>query len=249
MGFTLIELMVVIMIIALLSGLILSAVGGNSDSQNINAGITRLRSMMSLAQSAAISRKQTMRVLINFDSTDPDKLLRFATIVYRQDDGGTPNDEDDDTWMPYTDGEYLPDGVFFSPALSSDSDDTAPLILWTVRIDLALDPDDMITPVVEPDDQTNYRLNGLNNDPLSHGPGANRWYIYEFAPNGTYSPPIGQPGTRCVVVDGVNPTGNLLIIPNEEREDVFRRAQGFKIFRSGKPMFFQEPEQIADGNS
>lgn len=233
-GFTLIELMVVIMIISILSGIVIAAMNGSDDSRSMDSGVTRLDSLFSLARSAAISRKQTTRVLINFDSTQPDRMLRYATIVYLDDDG---------QWKVYTEGEFLPEGIYFSPALSTKTGVSAPIYTWT----LAINPSSL--DVTQPSDPTlaaqgQYTLT-TEGDMLSHGAAPNKWFAFEFAPNGTFK----NPGARVVLVKGILMTTSppKILIPNDGIDPVME-AKGFVVFRSGKALYFQTGEQIKEGN-
>jgi prepilin-type N-terminal cleavage/methylation domain-containing protein len=230
-GFSLIELMVVIMIISILSGIVIAAMNGSDDSRSLDSGVSRLDSLFSLARSAAITRKQTTRVLLNFDSTQPDRMLRYATIVYLDDDG---------QWQVYSEGEFLPDGVYFSPALSTNTD---PLYVWTLAINsTTLNITQPASPNLTPVNA--YKLS-TNTDNLSHAAAANKWYAFEFAPNGTFS----NPGARVVLVNGILQSATQLSIPVEAGTEVTDIAKGFVVFRSGKVLYFQSGEQIKEGNS
>ncbi|WFB37360.1 prepilin-type N-terminal cleavage/methylation domain-containing protein [Kiritimatiellota bacterium B12222] len=247
-GFTLIELMVVIMIIVILSGIVITSMNGFNQDSGVNAGITRLDSLFSLARSAAITLKTKTRVLINFESQDHDSFheyhpaLRMVTIVYLADDG---------KWKVYTNPEYLDDGVFFSPALStSTANSTPPLYHWDVDIDIdTLKVED--PPYKDVFKWTSaYTLTDGKVDEvgkLNSGPGPNRWLSFEFNSNGTFE----SPGTRVVVTNGILgwEGGQIAInLDLEEGESAEDNAKGFVVFRSGKLLHFQSAEQIKEGN-
>lgn len=238
-GFTLVELMVVIMIIGIISGVVLTAMGSGDQSRKVDAGITRLDSLFSLARSAAITRQQTTRVIIHFDPSDEERFLRYATIVYP--DGGDLDGDGNPKWKLSSEGVFLPGGVFFSPSLSSTP--TNPLYTWG----LPMDPATLAigTPAGQnPVDAGSRTLSG-DKDPLNldAGPGLNTWISYEFRPNGTFRNPL----SRVVLVSAI-PLGNELLISTEGDADPIESAKGFVIFRSGKVLHFQSGEQILEGN-
>ncbi len=236
-AFTLVELLVVIMIIGILSAVVLSAVSGNDEVQTVNAGVNRASGLFNLARSAAITRKTPIRLLVHFDPPNPsdptdlrrNKFLRYMVILY-YDAAATPP-----AWKVYSDGEFLPSGVFFSPALSSTA--SVPLKTWTVPIDQTT----MVvgTPTGNPTVQTHYGFTAAS-DSLNHAgsPGSNAWYVFEYSANGT----MAQPGSRFVVTRGLladNPPA--LRVPRPEL------MGGFTVFRAGRTLHFQDPRQITGG--
>jgi hypothetical protein len=233
--------MVVIMIIGIISGVVLTAMGSGDQSRKVDAGVTRMDSVFSLARSAAITRQQTTRVLIHFNPADQDKFLRYATIVY--DNNSDPDAAD---WKLYSEGIFLPGGVYFSPALStiSTATDSAspPLQTWTGFVinptSLSIETPTYTAPL-QP--VTNYGLASGNSDPLTHGPAANKWYVYEFNPNGTFSNPLA----RVVLVGGLpifSPPS--ILIPLENDVEPYELAKGFVLFKSGKLLHMQNSDQI-----
>jgi prepilin-type N-terminal cleavage/methylation domain-containing protein len=233
-GFSLIELMVVIMIILILSGIVIAAMNGSDDSRSLDSGVSRLDSLFSLARSAAITRKQTTRVLISLDGTD--RSLRYATIVYKDDDGN---------WKIYSEGEYLPDGIYFSPALSTKTSSGGGPAVQLYRWDMTINPTTLAITQPPNDDPTAigpFSLTG-NSETIS-GASANRWLVFEFNPNGTFK----QPGARVVLLPGILAAGTLTV-PLEQGVEAADIAKGFVVFRSGKVLYFQSGEQIKEGNS
>lgn len=188
-GFTLIELMVVILIISILSGIVLTAMTGSDPGQSLDAGSSRMSSLFSLARSAAITRKTRTRVLVNYDNTDTDNFLRTAFIAYY--------DDTDSKWKVYSDLESLPQGVYFSTGHSMKSDAT--LKMW----EATLSSNYVLTPTSDE----------LIDAPSSPSPAAGSWFAYEYNSNGTFS----NPGARVVLAYGVL-AGNELIV-NPETED------------------------------
>ena len=213
-------------IIILISGFIVTAISGGDGSQALNSGISKANGIFSVARSAAVQRKSPMRVLVHFDPEDPDNFLRYMITLYL-DESETPAQ-----WKVYSEGQYLPNGVYFSPGYSGQSQDLR-LSTWRVRV-----TDNYQTEVLQdqPVLRNPYAMNNRNVDSLNHvNPGRDQWYTYEFNANGTSR----SPGLRFVLAYGIlNLQGGELRIPNEEI------IGGFVIFRSGKSVHFQDRTQI-----
>lgn len=225
-GFTLVELLVVIAIIAIMSGFIVAAVGGDDGKSALDAGISRADGMFSLARSAAITRKTRTRVLVHYDNADMNRFLRYMIIIYEDTDGD---------WQLYSEGEHLPNGIYFSPAMSSRPADRR---LHTVELTVGAAPDFNLNIL---NDEMALRQNSdvnqaTNVDPLNRPPpGRQRWYAYEFNPNGTAAHPL----KRFVLARGiVPPDGSQLNIPSTEL------SAGFVVFRSGNTQHFQDPAHL-----
>ena len=105
-GFTLLELLVVMMLIAFVVGATVRLVGSDAQT-DVEAATTRAAGMFRGAKSVAETRKVLTRVIVNGDLTDAERGLRQIVTVLR--DGAQ--------WKVY-DELYLPRGIHFDPELS-----------------------------------------------------------------------------------------------------------------------------------
>jgi prepilin-type N-terminal cleavage/methylation domain-containing protein len=115
-GFSLIELLVVIGIIVIAASIIITAGGGGegaalSSAQRILSGVAQG------ARGQAVLKNARTRLIIYDDSEEIDKFRRFVGIVYESSPGS-------DQWIAATQGNYLPDGIFFDPDLSNSKSGT-----------------------------------------------------------------------------------------------------------------------------
>ena len=119
LGFTLIELLVVIAIIAIAASIVVVTGGGGggvalSSAERVVSGIAQG------ARGQAILKNAETRLIIHNDPTDLDKYRRFIGIVYwgqERDSAGVVTSEG---WIAATQGDYLPDGIFFDPDFSKN---------------------------------------------------------------------------------------------------------------------------------
>lgn len=216
--------MVVILIISIMSALVLTGISGGGGSEDLDAGVSRWTNVFTLAQSAAITRKTPVRVAICYDPAQEEHFLQYANLFYfDEDDTDTP-------WKPMSEGEFLPTGIYFSPALSTPTG-IASLQTWNMTFNFnTLEVESFVT-------WNALRRSSLNADgnDILNRQNTDKWIIYEFAPNGT----AVRPGSRMVLTEGFlpNPSGPL-VIPN------IQVADGFVLFRAGRPFHFQDPRQI-----
>ena len=224
-GFTLVELLITMGVIIIVSGFVMTAVGGNDGTNELNSAISRADSVFSLARSAAISRKTPVRVLINYDPSRDGRdgeFLRYMVIYFldREDAGGA-------RWKPFAEGEYLPQGIFVDVARMTTN--SGEFRVWTPSVTSASIINDYAE-IPEPSP------NALADLPTNSTPNNNQWIVYEFHANGTARHPM----TRLVLGRAIQaePNSSLNVIPNR-----YMRA-GFVLFRSGKVVHFQSPEHL-----
>lgn len=103
-AFTLIELLTVIGIIAIFSGIVVLAMRGGDKSQARDATVTTLASLIVSARSQAALKGVNAAVLIHADTANPDRYRRYAVV-------GLTNPSTS-SWEPIDAGFSLPAGVY-----------------------------------------------------------------------------------------------------------------------------------------
>lgn len=114
-GFTLLELVVVLSIMVILSTMGFVAYEATAPPGAVNAGRNTLHGLMRFAREQAIMRGSNAMLIINYDSSDADKFLRYAGVIVEEE----YNLED---WKAAHSGVYLPKGVFFVPQSGEGAD-------------------------------------------------------------------------------------------------------------------------------
>lgn len=143
-GLTLIELLAVIAIIGVLVGVIGFTFRGSDKARGLRAGQTVLASMLTVARGTAALKGATAYLLVNVDTKDADRYLRYLTVIYESVDvdGSSYSPK---RWMAVNAGAYLPEGVFFVP------DDIASRgITWSGEISGAPSRDFELSELIEP---------------------------------------------------------------------------------------------------
>ncbi len=122
-AFTLIELLVVISVILIAASIVVVTGRGGSGAA-LSSSTRIVSSVVQGARGQAILKNQRARLIIYAGPTNPaggvdgnddaDKFLRFFGIVYNDPDNAN-------RWIAATQGTYLPRGVYFDPATSTNN--------------------------------------------------------------------------------------------------------------------------------
>lgn len=81
-GFTLVELLTVMTIIAIISGIGFMSIQGGSMSASLGGAEAQAASLMQSARNLAILKNTTTRLLVSNDPTNAKGYLRTMTLVY-----------------------------------------------------------------------------------------------------------------------------------------------------------------------
>lgn len=103
-AFTLIELLTVIGIIAIFSGIAALALRGGDKSQARDAAVSTLASLVASARGHAALRGVDAALLINNDTANPDRYRRYVVVCIENTTTGA--------WEPTDGGVTLPVGVY-----------------------------------------------------------------------------------------------------------------------------------------
>ena len=119
-AFTIVELLVAITVMAILAGILFSALNQSKNAPRLDTAQMILNQAFANARSQAILKQNRARLILY--SQDPtnreesDKFLRyFGVVVETAPDSGQ--------WEPALKGEYLPEGIYFIPESSRVSID------------------------------------------------------------------------------------------------------------------------------
>ncbi len=210
-GFTLIELLVVLGIItAVVAGVGLALRGGD-ETVAVSSAQRTMSSLLTATRAQAIMNGTNARLIVNIDRNDPDRYLRFAGIIRREEIGGTTG------WVPTSEGTSFPRGAYFVPQWTEDR----PADLfdgWTENTDAFSNYQGVMPTLTYP------RRDGL--DFLSESTG-HRWAYYEFGPNGELT---GGTNLQIVVTAGRRTAGTpVLENPENVRGAVIRRIGTFHL--------------------
>ncbi len=131
-AFTLIELLVVMAVIAIFIGVFSGALRPGSPTVAVEGGQSTVAALLSQARGVAVLKDADTFLIIHADPDDPDRFLRFASIIYDANEDGDNDWTTDFVYDSATDGVSLSNGVYFVPpdgSLSGEvefSDDPTP---------------------------------------------------------------------------------------------------------------------------
>jgi prepilin-type N-terminal cleavage/methylation domain-containing protein len=107
-GFTLLEMVVVLSIMVILSTMAFVTYQASAPPGAVNAARNELHGLLRFARNQAIMSGSNSMLIINYDSSDPDKFLRYAGVIVEEEYNST-------IWKAAHSGVYLPKGVYFVP--------------------------------------------------------------------------------------------------------------------------------------
>ena len=114
-GFTLLELLVVLVIISLMSALIVPSLAGSLSGMNLKTNAKKISAALRYAQSRAVSEKVTCEAWFDFDKN---KVSIIAVAGLKDEAGRDHSDKDmEKTEKPKT--YFLPDGIRLEKGVSS----------------------------------------------------------------------------------------------------------------------------------
>lgn len=211
-AFTLIELLVVISIILIASSILYVGVGGGGDGLKLSSAQRILSGVAQGARGQALLKNTRTRLIIyteNNTDGDVEKLLRYVGIVYEDKDNP-------DTWFAATQGDYLPEGIYFDPDLSAS-------INW-------------------PSATMNIEYPRQTAQAVGSGP---EFYYYEFNSNGTVTAPDFLNSWLVIRAGTLRPndSGNLEVDFDDETKENLKSALIFR--RVGTTTMVTDPDEIS----
>ncbi|YCM44735.1 prepilin-type N-terminal cleavage/methylation domain-containing protein [Verrucomicrobiaceae bacterium 227] len=122
-GFTLVELLLVMTIIAVLLSVASVGINNIGKGQGLTAGLSLGEGMLTQARNLAINQNTTARVIIHSDMNDGipeerERYRRMMMVVYKDTDTETGEEESGNDWIRVGQPVLLPSKVYFSPELS-----------------------------------------------------------------------------------------------------------------------------------
>ncbi len=217
-GFTLIEILVVMAIIATLLGIGVGAIKNMATSKGVSTAVPLADSIFAQARQVAKSSGVPTRVVIYADRTGDnadkrERYLRMMGVVTGRDASGVPEADiaKVDHWKLVSRATILPSNTFFNASLSNKSATTSQTALFPGSVN------------------------------IGDGKGC---YVYQFNSEGALIDAVtGDPVTngRFVVQAG-------RLRPGQNAPDADRKATrdigGFKIWANGRMAMFRSPNQI-----
>lgn len=212
-GFTLLELLVVIGLIAALSFVLIGGLGGGGRSAALQSAQATLANIVTAARTKAMASGQSSRVLVQVDATITSQPLRFMRCVVVQTQTATG-------WQTIAD-TFLPDGVFVVPGNFT----AIPAGLFAVGSP---------TPWTKSDGSalrsTALRQNQITSVTIN-STGPEQWVSFTITANGT----TGQGGDLIVASGRLRPPGSYLSGESPVELDNPENVRGLTLSSYGVP--------------
>ena len=212
-GFTLLELLVVIGLIAALSFFLIGGLGGGGRSAALQSAQATIANMVTAARTKAMASGQSSRVLVHVDATITSQPLRFMRYVAIQTQAPTG-------WQTIADA-YLPEGVYVVPGNFS----TIPAGLFAANTS---------TPWTKADGSalrsTALRSNQITSETINSA-GAEQWVSFTISANaGT-----AQAGDIILASGRLRPPGSYLSGESPVELDNPENVRGLTLSSYGVP--------------
>jgi prepilin-type N-terminal cleavage/methylation domain-containing protein len=192
-GFTLLELLVVVALIAAFSIVLFGALGGGGQAAGLQAGQSTVANLITTARTKAAATNRRVRLLISMDATNPERFLRHVILQVGRQIGPSPT-----AWETVVELD-MPDGAYVVPSsLSLSRGLVAASASWKRVTDPAAD---LVSDVFQGQSMS---------IALSDGSGAETVMGLAFTPHGTLAALAGGPP----------PKGSVLIAPGVKRSPV-----------------------------
>lgn len=189
-GFTLLELLVVIGLIAALSAVLVRGLGGGGQAAAVQSAQATLAGLITTARAKAPATGRKARLLVHIDPAIPERYLRHVVFQLARQAGASPADWDTVVAVD------LPDGVYIAPASLASA---AGLIITPSEWKRFSDPRADLTSDLFQGQTVSVLMPGDVDEQL--------WTGIAFTPNGT----LAGIGT------GLPPKGYLVVVPGMKR--------------------------------
>lgn len=203
-GFTLIELIAVIAIMAVLGGVIMAGISGGGTSQSLGSGVNVLNTMIKNTRTIAMMRGTKARLIINNEPPQGnppsfDRYLSFVGIVYE--DPETPGN-----WIAANQGQSLPENIYILAKADPTNglNKSGSVLGGDALATLEAAATDLPAGTMSIDYPSSRSLAGSD--------AGTQWMYYEFGADG-----IAQPGTanKKILVAVGNNTGTSIAFNSE----------------------------------
>jgi prepilin-type N-terminal cleavage/methylation domain-containing protein len=218
-GFTALEVMTTLAIIAILSTIAFMSLDLRGEQQALKSSRSTVLGLVRMARNKAILEGADARLIINYDSSDSERYLRYLGVVVK-------SSTDSSYWRTVHRGIELPEGIYIVPQDIAGDGDGVLFENWLAGVD-------------ESDRMSEYRTtNNDSKDGATFGveypsaqekevdaTGASKWIFYEFTPGGSQS---NHPKTNHIALSKgqLDLSGNIIFKNSEHVTGMRFRPNG-----------------------